>query len=68
MLSTVFLALSLLCGVQGQPKCIPADYDNFWEAGSGSLYCGCELHDASGSPVFNISLEFFEKRYVNFVS
>ena len=59
-----FFVLSLLCGVQGQPKCVAIDNDNYWDAGSGDTFCGCEFQDAGGQPMFNISLDFFDTVYV----
>ena len=68
-----FLLLSLLCGVQGDSQCAPLDNDYYYDDdddnnnGYGDFYddfyCGCELQNA-GAPIFNVSLDFFDKLYV----
>ena len=56
ILSVIFLALSLLHGVQGEAQCIKSDdlEDSF---------CGCELQDESGDLITEIELDFVGIRY-----
>ena len=68
VLSAIFLVLSLVCGVQGQAECVQEEYDDFWEGGSGPMLCGCQLYDPSDTPLVNISLDFFDTKYVRFIT
>lgn len=53
ILSAVFLALSLLCGVQGGIECIKNE----------ASLCGCQLLDASNNPIINLTLDDVGKKY-----
>ena len=55
ILLVIFLALSLLHGVQAVGECI---IDGDGDAAS----CGCELQDASNNSLLDISLHF-DKKY-----
>ena len=63
---TSFLALWLLCGgVQGE-ECVAIDNGYYWdyEDFDEDFSCGCQIQDANGEPVFNVSLDFIDKKYV----
>ena len=54
ILSVIFLALSLLYGVQGEAQCVKnEDEDSF---------CGCQLQGESGNAIIKIALDFVDIR------
>ena len=69
-----FLLFSLLCGVQGQ-ECVALDNEYYWDdvyEENSDYYldepttCGCQIEDVNGHPIFNVSLDFFDKVYVKY--
>ena len=51
ILSTIIFAISLLCGVQGNDKCVAVSF------------CGCQLQDADNKSIINITLDSFDNMY-----
>ena len=51
ILLAIVFAISLLCGVQGNDKCVEASF------------CGCQLQDADNKSIINITLDSFDNRY-----
>ena len=67
LLASVLL-LSLLYGVQGKLQCVSLDDDYYWDYGNEDFdedfNCGCQIQDVDGEPIFNVSLDFIDEKYV----